>query len=147
MTFLRFLALLATGCYLAAGMAHLAALPNKIGIPADAYLTVQQIYRGWAAFGFLLFAALVTIFALVILDWRKSRPFALELAALLLLAASLGVFFTWTEPANVATKHWTMLPENWEQVRASWEYSHAAAACLVLLAFSTLVLASIRHSA
>jgi hypothetical protein len=128
-------------------MAHVASLPNKIGLPADAYLTVQQIYRGWAAFGFLLFAALAAILALVVLDWRKRRPVALELAALVLLAASLGVFFAWTEPANAATQYWTMLPDNWEQLRAAWEYSHAAAACLVLLAFSALALASIRRAA
>jgi hypothetical protein len=31
----------------------LSELPNKIGSPADQYVLVQQIYRGWALFGIL----------------------------------------------------------------------------------------------
>jgi hypothetical protein len=38
--------------------AHLSELPNKIGLPADQYMLVQQIYRGWALFGSLIVAAL-----------------------------------------------------------------------------------------
>jgi hypothetical protein len=33
-----------------------------------------------------------------------------------------------------------MLPENWEQLRAQWEYSHAARAFLYVLAMGTLVM-------
>ena len=36
---------------MAAGMAHLFELPNKIHLSREDYLTVQQIYRGWALLG------------------------------------------------------------------------------------------------
>jgi hypothetical protein len=44
--------LLVARCLVPAG-AHLSELPNKIGSPADQYVLVQQIYRGWALFGIL----------------------------------------------------------------------------------------------
>ena len=31
--------------------AHLSELANKVTLPPDQYLVVQQIYRGWALFG------------------------------------------------------------------------------------------------
>jgi hypothetical protein len=39
--------------------AHLFALPNKIGLAQDQYFVVQNIYRGWALFGIVLFGALI----------------------------------------------------------------------------------------
>jgi hypothetical protein len=33
-------------------------LPNKINLTRDNYLTVQQIYRGWALLGFVVAGAL-----------------------------------------------------------------------------------------
>lgn len=41
-------------------MAHLLELPNKINLPAEAYLTIQQIYRGWAFLGIIELAALLS---------------------------------------------------------------------------------------
>jgi len=39
---LRLVAVLLTAVTTAAGWAHLLALPNKIGLPRDAYLTVRR---------------------------------------------------------------------------------------------------------
>jgi len=47
---------------------------------------------------------------------------------------TLAVFFAWTYPANQATGNWTSAPENWEQLRTDWEYSHAANAMITFLA-------------
>ncbi len=52
----------------------------------------------------------------------------------LLIAATLALFFVWTYPANQATGNWTSAPENWEQLRTQWEYSHAANAALTFVA-------------
>jgi hypothetical protein len=97
---MRFIALLFTALALAPAMAHLLELPNKISLPREDYLTVQQIYRGWALLGFVVVGALL---------------------------------------ANQATNNWTVLPENWLQLRSQWEYSHAASAVLNLIALIALI--------
>jgi hypothetical protein len=56
---MQFLSLFFTALALAPAMAHLLELPNKIGLPRDAYLIVQQIYRGWALLGVIVISALV----------------------------------------------------------------------------------------
>jgi hypothetical protein len=43
-----FLSLVLVALALAPAMAHLLELPNKITLSREDYLTVQQIYRGWA---------------------------------------------------------------------------------------------------
>lgn len=48
LTVARFLSLLFAALALAPALAHLLELPNKIGLPRDAYLIVQHIYYGWA---------------------------------------------------------------------------------------------------
>jgi hypothetical protein len=53
------------------------------------------------------------------------------------------VFWTFTYPANQATDNWTMLPENWLQLRSQWEYSHAASTVLNLIALVTLILSAL----
>ncbi|MGE0650765.1 MAG: hypothetical protein AB7P12_03310 [Alphaproteobacteria bacterium] len=47
----RFLSFMFVGLSMGGALAHLFELPNKIGLPADAYFTVQQNYRGWALLG------------------------------------------------------------------------------------------------
>jgi hypothetical protein len=52
----------------------------------------------------------------------------------------------YTYPANAATANWTILPENWQTLRARWEYSHAVGAIFQLVSFIALILASLRVS-
>src|SRR6266550_2992731 len=42
----------------------------------------------------------------------------------------LIVFLVFTFPANRQTANWTVLPENWQELRRRWEYSHAVGAGL-----------------
>ena len=56
MTRLHALAIALTALALGPGLAHLLELSNKIDLPREAYLQVQQIYRGWAFLGAILFA-------------------------------------------------------------------------------------------
>ncbi len=137
---LQFLAVVLTALALVPAGAHLFEMANKIGLPRDAYFTVQGIYRGWALFGFVLIPALLADLALGILRWREARASALALAAALLMAANLTIFFVWTYPANVATRNWTVAPQGWEALRRAWEYSHAVNAGLTFLALCLLVL-------
>lgn len=131
----QFFALVLTALALVPGGAHLLALPNKIGLEEAQYFTVQGIYRGWALLGIVLCAAIVADLVLAILLRGQGAAFWCALVALLLMAATLAIFFTWTFPANQATVNWTVVPEDWRALRAQWEYSHAVNAVLTFLAF------------
>ncbi len=146
---LRFLAVVLTALTLVPAGAHLFELPNKIGLPRDAYFVAQGLYRGWALFGFVLFGALAANLGLAAaLRRRRARVVArLALAAGLLIALVLAVFFAWTYPANLATENWTRVPLDWEALRRQWEYSHAANAGLTFLALCLVVLSVVLDDA
>jgi hypothetical protein len=137
---IRFLALLFTALALAPALAHLLELLNKINLSREAYLTVQQIYRGWALLGFVVVGALLANLILTIMVRTKPKVFVLNLITFLCIVGAQVVFWMFTYPANQATSNWTMLPENWLHLRTQWEYSHAAGAVLNVIAFITLIL-------
>jgi hypothetical protein len=143
---LLFFAILVTALALAPAGAHFFELPNKIGLSEADYFTVQHIYNGWALFGGVIFTAIILD---AVLTWtlRGQRGFGGALVALICTLAGLTVFFTWTYPANVATANWTTVPDNWQTLRAQWEYSHAANAVLTFGALGALVwVAAVRTS-
>jgi hypothetical protein len=125
--------------------AHLAALPNKIGLGQADYFTVQHIYNGWALFGIADIGALIATLVYTVLLMRSGEAYGYALAAFLLALANLAIFFGWTFPANQATQNWTVAPANWEALRTQWEYSHAVNAVLIFLAFACLLIAAARH--
>ena len=136
----QFLAVVLTALALVPAGAHLFELPNKIGLEQEAYFIVQNIYRGWALFGIVLFGALAANLALAVAVRRQPAPFWLALAAFVLIAATLAIFFTWTYPANQATSNWTVVPDNWRELRTRWEYAHAVNAVLTFLALCAVTL-------
>jgi hypothetical protein len=136
----QFLAIVFTALALVPAGAHLFELPNKIGLAEEEYFVVQNIYRGWALFGIVLFGALAANLALALMVRRQRAPFWLALAAFLLVAATLVIFFTWTYPANQATSNWTVVPADWQELRTQWEYAHAANAVLTFLALCSVTL-------
>src|SRR3977135_666731 len=99
---MQFLAIVLTALALVPAGAHLFALPNKIGLPQDRYFIVQNIYRGWALFGFVLLPAIASTLVLAIMLRGQGAAFWLAIMAFLCLAGSLAVFFMWTYPANKA---------------------------------------------
>jgi hypothetical protein len=139
----QFLALALTALALVPSGAHLFALPNKISLAAEQYFIVQNTYRGWSLFGVVLIGALIANLALALLLRGRGAPFVLALFAFLCIALTLVVFFIWTYPANQATGNWTMIPDNWEQLRRAWEYSHAANAVVTFAAFCAVALSSL----
>jgi hypothetical protein len=139
----QFLALVLTALALVPSGAHLLALPNKMDLSEAQYFTVQGIYRGWALLGIVLCAAILADLALVIVLRRQRAAFRCALAAFLLMAATLAIFFAWIFPANQVTVNWTVVPENWRALRAQWEYSHAVNAVLTFLALCAVALATL----
>ena len=139
----RFAAIVLTVLALVPAGAHFFELWNKIDLPQEAYFTVQGIYRGWALFGIVLFGALAANLAVTVLSRHQGAAFWPALAAFLLVAATLAIFFLWTYPANQATENWTLAPANWEALRTQWEYAHAANAVLTFLALCAVTLSSL----
>jgi hypothetical protein len=136
----RFIAIVLTALALVPAGAHLFALLNKIGLVQEQYFIVQSIYRGWALFGVILIPAMLVNLLLAVMLRGRTAQFTLALLASICLGATLVVFFIWTYPANVATNNWTTVPENWEQLRRQWEYSHASNALITFVAFCSVTL-------
>lgn len=140
---LQLAAILLTAIAMSAGWAHLLEMPNKMGLSREDYLTVQQIYRGWALLGFAVVGALMASAALTFVERGSGATFRFALAGTVLVALTLVVFFGFTFPANQATRNWTSLPDDWEALRRQWEASHAVSAVLYLLALGALVASAV----
>jgi hypothetical protein len=115
-------------------------MPRKIEMSREDYLTVQQIYRGWALLGIAVVGALLSSVLLAVTVRENPAELYLTVAAAVCIVISLIVFFTFTFPANRRTANWTALPEDWMRLRRRWEYSHAVGAALYFLALSLLTL-------
>lgn len=141
----RFLALFFTALALGPALAHLLELPNKIGLSGEHYLAVQQIYRGWSLLGVVVAGALLSTATLAVFVRGRRETFVLTLVALLAIAGTQVIFWTFTFPVNQATNDWSVLPPNWAELRRQWEYSHAAGAALNLAALTALILSVLRR--
>ena len=136
----RFLSLFLVALALAPTGAHLAELLNKIHLPREQYLIVQQIYQGWALWGIAIFGALAATLVLTFMSRGNSKQFTLSLLAFLCLVVTQVIFWLFTFPVNQATVNWTIAPDNWLELRHQWEYSHAAAGLFNLLALVSVIL-------
>jgi len=70
----------------------------------------------------------------------RTAPFVLVLLSLACQLATLAIFFTFVFPTNQATHNWTEIPANWQALRLSWEYGHAASAIVGFGGFCALAL-------
>ena len=142
---LRWISLGCTLVDLAALLAHMLELPNKLALPGPLWLAVQQnLYRGWGAIlGPFEVGAVVSTWALVPLA-RGRRGLLLTLTAAVLLTAVLAAFFALVQPINAAVAAWTpqTLPTDWPAYRLQWEVGHAVRALLCALALGALVRAA-----
>jgi hypothetical protein len=136
----QFFALVLTALALVPVGAHLAALPNKIGMNEPSYFVAQSIYNGWAWFGVVLIGAIIANAIAAIVSRAQFRPFMLAALASLLMLATLAIFFAFTFPANQATVNWTIVPQNWQELRWQWELSHAVNAVITFAAFCCISL-------
>ena len=139
LSFVRAAALVLVTLALLPGGAHVSELANKIDLPRDQYMVVQQIYRGWALFGIVILPALAATATQAFLLRHDAVAFRLSLAAFLCLAGAQAVFWLFTFPINVASANWTKVPEGFEAARQQWEYSHAAGAGLTGAALLALI--------
>jgi len=139
------IAILSTALYLVPTGAHLFELPNKMALaPAD-YMLVQRIYSGWQWFGVVIAVAIVATAGLAVRMRGDRTAFPWAMVAAFCLMAALADFLAFTYPVNRATAFWTSLPDSFEAARRQWEYSHAAAAVLTVVALLATVTAVLRH--
>jgi hypothetical protein len=124
-------------CLVPAG-AHFFELANKMSMSQPEYMTVQKIYAGWSFFGIAVIAALLITLMHTFMVRSDRTAFFLSLAAFLCLAATQGIFWTFTYPMNVASNNWTVTPADFEAARRQWEYSHAVNAVLTFVALVTI---------
>ena len=141
-----FIALLATALALGAALAHALELPNKINLAKDEYFVVQKAYRGWNQLGYLLVIELIAMLAVAALSRDEPRVLWPTIIAIVSLMAAQAVFWIFTYPANVVTDNWTAVPDQWEDVRARWEYSHLAGAAFQVMAMSALIVAALERT-
>lgn len=135
----QFLAVILTALALVPGGAHAFAVLNKLDLAVDRYFVVQSIYRGWALLGIVLIGAILANLGLALMLRRRGgAPFILALLGFCGVALTLVIFFAWTYPANQATHNWTSVPDNWQQLRRQWEYSHAVNAVITFLALCSI---------
>jgi hypothetical protein len=141
--FVRFCSIFFTALSLAPGLAHTFELVNKMKLSSNDYLTVQQIYRGWALLGVLVLLTLLSNLVLIIISYRQGQSFTLQLIAFISLAITQLIFWVFTYPVNHVTKNWTTLPANWILLRNKWEFSHAASSLFTLFALILLIISSL----
>jgi hypothetical protein len=142
----QFVAIGLTALGLVPGGAHLLEITKKMGLDRDQYMTVQQIYRGWAFLGIIVIAAILLNGLAAFMMRRQRVPAAYAAGGAILLCLGLCVFFIWTFPVNQATSNWTVVPTDWQALRAQWEYSHAANAFLTFLALRSTMAAALTWS-
>gem|GEM_PF-203511 len=137
---LRFITLLLATFSLVAPMAHLLEMAHKMQLTQEYYGAVQYIYQGWAWLGIVQVGALIATGVLFLYE-RGHRPVSgLVLAAFCCQVFALILFFTFTYPTNVITQDWSFLPDNWQELRNRWEYSHAVSAVVQAMAYILLLL-------
>ncbi len=131
---LQFFSIILIATYMVPQAAHLIEYPGKIVMDRDAYFATQQIYAGWSMSAYVLFGAMAASLGLTILSRAQPLPMILAGAAFVLMVSVLVVFFLRVAPMNTITEQWTMLPDNWEPIRAQWEHGHGINAVITLFA-------------
>lgn len=144
---LLFASIMLVAIVMAATWAHLLEMPAKMTLSREQYFTVQQIYRGWAWLGVVIFLALASTSALTVLARPDQAIVWAAAASTACIVLALVVFFSYTFPANQGTGNWTVIADNWATFRRHWEYAHAAEALLYFAALLFLAAAAVNRSA
>lgn len=144
---LQFVVVVLLALALAPVVSHLLSLPNKMDLPQRQYFTAQTAYDGWGLpTGIVLVSAILATLALTVATRGRGPSFTLALTSFVCISATLAVFFIWTFPTNQVTLNWTVVPADWEALRAQWEYSHAVNAGLTFVALCAAVASTLAES-
>lgn len=134
--------ILLTAVSMSAAFAHLLEMPAKMTYDGELWLTLlQTLYP--PAFGPVAGTAEIAALAgmlVLVFAVRGTPAFRWTLAAAACMAAAHAAFWIWNAPVNAILVPADTLPDDWEQLRNRWEYSHALRAVLELGALAALVM-------
>jgi len=139
----RFVAILFAALTLGMGFCHLLQLPSRMGW--DQYLwvgsTVQDgLYGLFGSIGAVIVATVIALALLAYFVREHARPgFRLALAAAILFALALILWWVLVYPVNVELAKWVNVPSDWTYYRARWEWGHAIISLLELAGFAALI--------
>jgi hypothetical protein len=142
----RFAAIMLAALTLGLGFCHLMQFPARMGW--DQYLwvgsTVQgALYNLFGSVGAVIFVATVIALGLNAYFLREhGRPgFGLALAAAILFALALALWWVLVYPVNVELAKWVNgpVPADWTAYRARWEWGHAVISLVELAGFAGLI--------
>ncbi|MGZ8401082.1 MAG: DUF1772 domain-containing protein [Methyloceanibacter sp.] len=142
----RFIAVMLAALTLGMGLCHLMQLPARMAW--DQYLwvgsTVQGgLYAMFGTIGAVIDVATVIVLALLAYFVREHRRpgFRLALAAVVLFAFALVLWWVLVYPVNVELAKWVNgpVPADWTEYRSRWEWGHAVISLLELAGFAALV--------
>jgi hypothetical protein len=120
---------------------HLAELPNKIGLPSEQYMRVQDIDAGWACLALPAWARSFSRRRTTSGCAAIRAPFSARFTAFLCIVATQLSFWLFTFPLNVASANWTRTPAAFEAAHRQWEYSHATSAVFTIAALIAILAA------
>jgi hypothetical protein len=89
-----------------------------------------------------LTACVIFFFVLLLWQVHKYKSF-LKLTLAALICFYCPVFF-FIYPVSRVAINWSVLPQNWVQLRTQWEYLHAINVLLELIAFTLLLTANLK---
>jgi hypothetical protein len=142
----RFIAVMLAALTLGMGVCHLMQLPARMAW--DQYLwvgsTVQGgLYAMFGGIGAIIDVACVIVLGILAYFVREHRRpgFRLALAAAVLFALALALWWVLVYPVNVELAKWTNgpVPTDWTEYRSRWEWGHAVISLLDLAGFAALV--------
>lgn len=142
----RFITLLLAALALTMESAHVLELPQKMQYNAELYSAINStLYRYFAIVGGVyqvgsILAAIVLVFVVR----RRRTSFRWTLAGALCLLLAFGIWLAVVAPVNgkvaaVAQSAPASLPAVWMQLRARWEYGHAAGFVVQFIGFCALL--------
>lgn len=120
-------------------------LPTMIDLSKDNYLALQGITSSLSWLVLFELAGLFLTVVLITMEKKKKRMYRNLLVAMICFAVSIATFFFFVLPANNTTENWTQLPDEWETLRAQWEYATAARAIITLTGFCFVILALMQN--
>jgi hypothetical protein len=135
LTYIQLLLLVLMAILLIPAGAHLFELPGKMALSPGDYMTVQGIYAGWALFGLPIFLAMAVLALHAYLVRRDRLAMWLSLLAVVCIALTQVIFWSFTQPMNALSENWTVMPADLETARRQWEYSHAINAGITFAGF------------
>jgi hypothetical protein len=146
LTVIRFAVIMLAALSLSFGIGHLTELPARMAW--DQYLWVGSTAQGglYALSGPLgVLMQVATIIALIVLAVLLRRHgaagLAFTVAAAVLFAISLMVWWVFVYPVNIELAKWVNrpVPDNWAVWRSLWEWGQAANGLAQLVGFAALI--------